>query len=553
VTSPGKSQPPKGSLEVIEEAIHLLRAIPLSAFATYYLGTLPFVLAALYFWADMSRSPFADQHLAGAALGLAILFLWMKFWQAVFGRELSAALVGGSGPPLTLKRCARILSAQSVLHPTGLFLMPLALVSVVGFPWLYAFYQNVTVSGMGDSEKLGDFATRCMKSARLWSGQNHVLLVALFGFGLIVWLNWATVCFALPGLIKMLLGMESVFTRSGFSLVNTTFFAVMFGLTYLSVDPILKAVYALRCFYGESLKSGQDLRAELNQVRKLVERGAVAMVVFLVLILGSPGPAFGQSDTQRTVVQTSPSVSPTELDRAITQVVQQRKYTWRMPRERVIEPESKEEGFFDRLLKRIGKFLRQVLKNVLDWMDRWLRKLFARQRHSIPAGSGYGWILAEELLLYGLLAAAVIGLGMLIFRTWKTQQSSAVALASEPIESAPDLSDQNVGAEQLPENGWTRLARELLARGEFRLALRAFYFASLANLAERNLIQLAKFKSNRDYERELLRRGHAFPDLLSLFSENVSVFDRMWYGMQEVSGELVDRFAANVEKLRSAH
>ena len=124
---------------------------------------------------------------------------------------------------------------------------------------------------------------------------------------------------------------------------------------------------------------------------------------------------------------------------------------------------------------------------------------------------------------------------------------------AEPMAATPDLSDQNIGAEQLPEDAWTRLARELWARGELRLALRAFYFASLAQLAERNLIQLAKFTSNRDYERELLRRGHAWPQLLSLFSENVVVFDRVWYGMQEMSGDLVNRFAANVEKLRNAH
>ena len=53
-----------------------------------------------------------------------------------------------------------------------------------------------------------------------------------------------------------------------------------------------------------------------------------------------------------------------------------------------------------------------------------------------------------------------------------------------------------------------------------------FIFASLAHLAERNLISLAKFKSNRDYERELRRRGHSFPNVLTFFGENVLVFDR---------------------------
>ena len=95
-----------------------------------------------------------------------------------------------------------------------------------------------------------------------------------------------------------------------------------------------------------------------------------------------------------------------------------------------------------------------------------------------------------------------------------------------------------------------KLARELLERGELRLAMRAFYLASLAHLAGRNLISLAKFKSNRDYERELRRRGHSFPDLLSVFGETVSVFDRIWYGLHEVNGELVQQFAANVERIK---
>ena len=105
--------------------------------------------------------------------------------------------------------------------------------------------------------------------------------------------------------------------------------------------------------------------------------------------------------------------------------------------------------------------------------------------------------------------------------------------------------------EQLPEDGWTRMARELLEKGELRLALRAFYLASLAHLAGRNLITLAKFKSNRDYERELQRRAHAFAALLAVFGENVALFDRVWYGLHDVNAELVQHFAANVDQLKA--
>src|SRR5262249_45265204 len=110
---------------------------------------------------------------------------------------------------------------------------------------------------------------------------------------------------------------------------------------------------------------------------------------------------------------------------------------------------------------------------------------------------------------------------------------------------------ENVSAEQLPEDGWVKLARELLERGEFRLALRAFYLASLAHLAQRNLISLARFKSNRDYQRELQRRGHSFPSLVQLFADNILMFDRTWYGMHEATRDAVQQFATNVEKIKA--
>ena len=96
------------------------------------------------------------------------------------------------------------------------------------------------------------------------------------------------------------------------------------------------------------------------------------------------------------------------------------------------------------------------------------------------------------------------------------------------------------------------MARDFLARGELRLALRAFYLASLAHLAQRNLVTIARYKSNHDYERELSRRAHALPEVMSTFTENVSIFDRIWYGMHEVNGAMIDHFQRNVEKIKTA-
>jgi len=56
---------------MIEEAVHILRAAPGALLTVYYIGSVPFVLGLLYFWADMSRSAKAYEHGAMAALGLS--------------------------------------------------------------------------------------------------------------------------------------------------------------------------------------------------------------------------------------------------------------------------------------------------------------------------------------------------------------------------------------------------------------------------------------------------------------------------------------------------
>src|SRR5262249_41776946 len=65
----------RSGLDLIEEAMHLLRRAPASTLAVYYAGAIPFTIVFLYFWADMSRSPFAVDHLAEASLMMTVLFL----------------------------------------------------------------------------------------------------------------------------------------------------------------------------------------------------------------------------------------------------------------------------------------------------------------------------------------------------------------------------------------------------------------------------------------------------------------------------------------------
>jgi hypothetical protein len=540
-------------MDLVEEAIHLLRMAPGAVVAGYYIGSLPFILGLLFFWTDMSRSPYADQHLTEAALGLALLFLWMKLWQSIFTSNLRAYLTGEIPKRWNLRRWMRVLIIQTALQPTAVFMLPLAAIPMLPFGWVYAFYQNVTALSDGETSEVGPVFKRAARQATLWPGQNHVILLVLLGFAFCIFVNLASVGFIPPKLAKMLLGIESVYTQSPFSLLNTTFFAAILGLTYLCVDPIIKAVYLLRCFYGESLQSGEDLKAELKQ---FAPSAAPVMAALLLLLALAPAPSLQAEDAAPSAAPAkavpAAAISTPKLDKAIDDVIHETKYTWRMPREKKVKDETAASGPVGRFFESIAEVLKRWFNAIMEWLGKLIGKWFRHNANeSDTERTGLNWVRPLQMVFFVLIVCVACTLVIFLIRVWQRRRRKPATVASEAIFPMPDIADENVGAEQLPEDGWIKLGRELLGRGELRLAMRAFYFASLAHLSARNLITIAKFKSNRDYERELRRRGHALPDLLLRFGENVVVFDRSWYGMHEVSMEMVGQFAANVERIKA--
>lgn len=538
------SQSGKSAFELVEEAAHLVRTAPAATLAAYYLGSIPFVAGFLYFWSDMSRSPFAGQHAAEAALFAALLFLLMKFSHAVFAQRLLAQVAGRTAPPLTAARIRRMLFRQAVIQPTGLFLIPIALVSAVPFAWVYAFYQNVTALDDGETSELAALSRRAWKQAALWPYQNHIVLAALLLFGVCVFLNWFVVALALPQLLKMLFGIESAFSRSAVAMINSTVMTSMLGLTYLVLDPVVKAAYVLRTFYGESLTSGEDLKSNLRQFAAAAQQTLLLLCIVCVFACGAlaqaqPGPA-----PQPAPPSGSPAVSPAELDRSIDGVIHETKYAWRLPR---APAEAAEKGMLSQFLEDAGSLVVRAVRAVVNWIvdriEAWLK------RTQVSGGGGVvGWMMSSGLL-YFLLLVVIAVLAMTLHRVWRNHGRRSAPLHVEAIPYTPDVADENVRADELPHEEWLALGRRLLERGELRLAMRAFYLSSLADLGRQNLIAIARFKSNRDYETELRRRAHAIPGLAPVFSESVSSFERVWYGMYEVDAEAVRHFAANLQAM----
>src|SRR6185312_14296609 len=133
----GRRHQRKSAFDLIEEAVHLLRAAPVATLALYYLGAIPFVLGLLFFWADMSRNPYAPRHLADASFAMCVLFLWMKFWQAVFARHIRAQIAVDPPTPFNFRRAVKTFFTQAILQPSGLLLIPLSAIPLLPFAWVY--------------------------------------------------------------------------------------------------------------------------------------------------------------------------------------------------------------------------------------------------------------------------------------------------------------------------------------------------------------------------------------------------------------------------------
>jgi len=530
-----------GALDLVEEALHCLRRAP-GLLAPYYLGSLPFVLGFLYFWADMSRSAFAPGRCAAASLGLALLFVWMKAWHAAFAAGVRAFRLGEPAPRWTLRGAGRVASAQAALHAAGLLILPAAAVLTLPLGWVYAFLQHVTSVGSDPSPGLRGTVRRAWAQARRDPGPNHALLALLSLVGLFAFLNLAAALLTVPALLKMLLGLESPFTRSLGGLANTTVLAAVASLTHLAVDPLTKAAYALRHFYGEALSTGEDLRADLGRLGAgPAARPALMLVLLLVLTAGHLAP--GAPPGVGAAGAAGPGVGAEELDRAVDRVLVRDEYAWRLPRERAGEADE-EPGLLAGFWTQVGRLLGDGLDALGDALLAVVRWLLGLLPHggADPAGTrpgGSAWV--KPLLVAGL----ALSLAALLALALRRRRRGSGLGAPEPARAVPDLEDEAVAADALPPEGWAALARDLLHQGQVRLAVRALYLAGLAHLAEQRLVAVARHKSDREYEAELRRRGQEAADLLPAFSQNLCLFERVWYGAHAPSPELWETFTAN--------
>ena len=94
--------------------------------------------------------------------------------------------------------------------------------------------------------------------------------------------------------------------------------------------------------------------------------------------------------------------------------------------------------------------------------------------------------------------------------------------AVKPVLSVEELAQLE---ENLHQADLDYFINQAIVQGDYTLAVRLYYLATLKELSLKHYIHWKKDKTNRDYLREMNRTSMAMP-----FSEITLLFERIWYG-----------------------
>jgi hypothetical protein len=542
----------KNTFDIIEESILVLRSIPNYWYLFYLVGTLPFVFGFVYYWTEMSRNVLTDNSIVSLSLLLAFLFIWMRCWQSIFMRFVQAFVCGEKICNFNFSVIGRLIAAHIILQPCSIILRLFSWILLFSFSWVYAFFQNVIVLAGEEDNQLQNIYHESLKQSILWQTQNILFIIVSFVLRFIVFINIFLCAIIIPYLLKTLLGINTLFSSGLWYVGDTTFLVTILALTYLCSDPLVKTFYMLRCFYGTSINKGRDIKADLQSLIK-----QKAVLLFCVIGFSICTCCFFQSTliaaTQSNIpVVNNHVVSSLNLDKAIHSEMQHPRYKWKLPKVHSQLNDASRPRFVQRII--------DWLKSILDWIGEkikaianWIKDRFKNSPEPDVKDSStwFDKLTAGKAIVILLSGIVLVVLFAILakynfFRQIRNKQKDEI-----DINTTLDIKDENITADQLPDDEWVAMAKDLLEKGEKTLALRAYFLSILSQLGQKKLITIKLFKTNRDYLNEVINKTHVFPMLSTPFSQNVKLFEYAWYGLHDVTSEILEKFINNLEIIKA--
>ena len=564
-------------IDLIEEAIHLLRRAPIETYMFFLVGIAPFVLCFFQFCSEMSYSEFAGSSLPGFAATLALSYLWMKAFQYLACRQLVMVYTGELSNRGNFGRILKSCIHQAAIHPIGLFAKPMAaLASVPGFltfvPLLMlpasiicSFFQNASILITGEP---GDFAKCWHLSVNRGRAAASLLFLSSF-LRIVIFLNVYLTIGILPYLLKALFGIDTFLSRDFRWLISFSYLVGIGLISYFVVDLLTKAIQVVEVCRAEAQTTGKDLQRSLRSLTAAKKVGVLLLCLLIPTLISRADPshrpsvpsvpASGRGDTHYPIFLVSlkraspPSeterIPDSELNERIDREVSSSEYSWRKPQHHLVSGEKNWlQGLGAWVAKSFGKVSRAI-NRLVDTISRWWRSLFPNPEGATPLrATAPNWI--NQLLLYSIICGLIIAVALILLRILGRSKRRQPVPVGLPVPVTPNLESETTVADELPEDQWILLARRKLEEGEPRLALRALFLAVISLLGAQRLIIVRRSKSNSDYEAELRRRRSA--ELTELFGGNCRLFERCWYGDHPVTDLEIEQSTTFYQRLKHA-
>ncbi len=506
-----------GGVELLEEAVQLLRAAPSGAWLAWLAGIVPFVSALLWFGADALLNPASAANLPGAAFVAAAAFVWKQWMESLFLSRLRAALAGAE--PRTGARVALgALTRQAAVQSLSLLTLPFGFCALIAAAPAVFFHRNFSLLAWDDPD---DAMPGAWRLARSHPRQAWMFLAMVALVWILAYVNLLALALTAAQLSRSIFGVEQLLAHPLILLRSGTVHWGVFIGAYAAADLLLDAGAAVRCFRGGSARTGEDILAAVRRI-------AASVAIFA--ILAPAAPAFA-------------SVEPAKLDESIERTLRKPEFAWRMPAARNADAPTivawVEKGWHG-----LGYRLGRAFRALADWLFRPERTPSGGRAE--PGGDP-GW---TRWLLIALAVVAAAGAAFVLVRARSARQARADAIAS-PAAVSVDLEDRTLLPDRLTEDSWLKLADEWIVKGDYRLALRAMHLAGLRMLSERRLITIQRWKTCADYSAELRRKSRHAPKLSQGFEKNARVFDLGWYGFRGVEIAALDEFRSRLEEIRA--
>ncbi|MBO4326590.1 MAG: hypothetical protein J5950_04910 [Clostridia bacterium] len=192
------------------------------------------------------------------------------------------------------------------------------------------------------------------------------------------------------------------------------------------------------------------------------------------------------------------------------------------------------------ILDKISEFFNKIMRAISEWLD----KLFSRLHISFgESGDAKGAKTAAKIIVVVLIIAAIIALTILVIKLLKHGKRKKLAAAE----------DRELAEYSQNPDAALALAEKYRAEGQTRLSFRYLFINLLTEMNKREIIKIARYKTNRSYLREAQTSSKADMALVKPFFDT---FNRVWYGGKALGSGELDRFFENrtaiLEKADSA-